>query len=107
MLGNSLTFPLPPLAMLAATNPIISPLAIIVLCVVAGIGTKLLLPARGEQSVRKLGGTILTLAALILVAVVIHGAAGQDHSGTGLYFWIFSAIALVGAIRVVTHPRPV
>ena len=25
----------------------------------------------------------------------------------GVYFWIFSAIALVGAVRVVTHPRPV
>lgn len=25
----------------------------------------------------------------------------------GLYFWIFSAIALIGAARVVTHPKPV
>src|SRR6185503_7620582 len=24
-----------------------------------------------------------------------------------IYFWIFSAIALLGALRVVTHPRPV
>jgi NADH-quinone oxidoreductase subunit J len=25
----------------------------------------------------------------------------------GVYFWIFSAIALVGALRVITHPKPV
>lgn len=85
----------------------IAPTAIIVLCVIAGIGTLLLLPARREAPTRKIGGTLVTAALLILVALVIHAAAGQDHSGTGLYFWIFSAIALFGALRVITHPRPV
>jgi NADH-quinone oxidoreductase subunit J len=86
---------------------IVPPMAILVLCVMAGIGTVLLLPSRGEAAVRRIGGAILTAAFLILAAAVVHGAAGRDTSGTGPYFWIFSAITLAGAVRVVTHPRPV
>jgi NADH-quinone oxidoreductase subunit J len=37
----------------------------------------------------------------------VRAAGGRDVSGTGPYFWIFSAIAIVGAVRVITHPRPV
>lgn len=50
---------------------------------------------------------MVTAAAIILVLLVVHSAAGQDLSGTGPYFWIFSAVAIVSALRVITHPRPV
>ncbi len=33
--------------------------------------------------------------------------AGSPQGGMGPYFWIFSGIAIFGAIRVVTHPQPV
>ena len=42
--------------------------------------------------------------------LVIHGTAGLPKQGIGIaaYFWLFSIIAIVGAIIcVVTHPRPV
>jgi NADH-quinone oxidoreductase subunit J len=49
-------------------------------------------------------------AGLIFTALLIRKLGGpiSAHSkGIGLYFWVFSAIAIVAAFRVVTHPRPV
>jgi NADH-quinone oxidoreductase subunit J len=102
--GSSLPNDVPP-------NVPLSPALILVLCVVAGIGTVLLLPSRREASMRKIGGVILLAALLIFGLMLVRFAAGPADAGTsdglGVYFWIFSAIALFGAIRVVTHPRPV
>ncbi|MGD1278247.1 MAG: NADH-quinone oxidoreductase subunit J [Tepidisphaeraceae bacterium] len=106
MLGIQSTS-LPPMPLLLADGAVIAPLAILVLCVVAGVGTILLLPSRRQPGQRKLGGALLLAAGLILAALLVKTAAGQDVSGTGPYFWIFSAIALAGAMRVITHPRPV
>src|SRR5271170_2285448 len=82
----------------------IAPLAIIVLCVIAGLGTLLLLPGHRPASSRVLGGILITLGLLILAVLAIHAATGPS---VGVYFWIFSIIAIGSAIRVVTHPRPV
>jgi len=107
MLGNVLTlgspFVSPPI--LAQGDYVVSPAAVLVLCVVAGIGTLLLLPSARETSFRAIGGVILIAAGLIFAALVAHSAAATE--GQAVYFWIFSAIALIGAVRVVTHPRPV
>jgi NADH-quinone oxidoreductase subunit J len=95
---------------LVLASSMIPPLAILMLCVVAGIGTLLLLPAlpgTRQASVRTLGGVMLAAGLLILAAMAIHATAGQPTPGVGPYFWIFSAIAVIGAVRVVTHPRPV
>lgn len=97
--------------LVAAAPPQLPGVVILVLCVVAGIGTVLLLPSRREPAIRKVGGAVLLLAGLVLLALLIRFAAGQGAetaSGQlGPYFWIFSAVALVGSLRVVTHPRPV
>src|SRR3954452_11100392 len=95
-----------PAPLLAQSVPL-SPLVILVLCVVAGVGTVLLLPSRREASFRKIGGIVLLAAGLIFAAVVVRLTAGEAKGGMGPYFWIFSAIAIVGAIRVVTHTKPV
>jgi NADH-quinone oxidoreductase subunit J len=92
-------------AFLAALNSTISPLAILVLCVVAGIGTVLVLPGRREASLRKIGGVILLAAMLIFVAMLAHQAAVQTSGDA--YFWVFSGIAVISAFRVITHPKPV
>ena len=85
---------------------IIPPVLLLSMCVVAGIATVLLLPGRRESSFRKMGGAGLLGLSLIGVALLVRYAA--DHGGgMGFYFWTFSAVALVGAVRVVTHPRPV
>src|SRR3954463_14692126 len=96
-----------PLSALLAQSVPISPLVILVLCVVAGVGTVLLLPSRREASFRNIGAVILLAAGLILVALMVRMTAGQAQGGMGPYFWIFSAIAIIGAIRVITHAKPV
>jgi NADH-quinone oxidoreductase subunit J len=98
---------LPVPMMLAATPAVLSPVVILLLCVVAGVGTVMLLPSRRETAWRKIGTVTLVAAALIFGALLVRNASGDVSGGVGPYFWIFSAIALVGALRVVTHPRPV
>lgn len=90
----------------AALNPVL----LLVLCVAAGVGTIMALPNRQEHAIRKIGGVIIFVAGLILMAALIRfaaGPAGGGRGGMGPYFWIFSAIALLSALRVITHPRPV
>jgi NADH-quinone oxidoreductase subunit J len=80
----------------------LGPVAVLALCIVAGIGTVLLLPGRREATIRKIGGVILGLAGLVFA-----GLLARAMGGMGAYFWIFSGLAIFGAIRVITHPRPV
>jgi NADH-quinone oxidoreductase subunit J len=93
------------LADAGSANYLVRPMTILLLCVVGGIGTVLLLP--GPRQTAKFGGVLLTLAGLFLALIIFFASAGHADSDTGPYFWIFSAIALVGAVRVITHPRPV
>ena len=88
-----------------SANYLVGPMAILLLCVVGGIGTIFLLP--GPRQSTKFGGVLLTVAGLAMALILFRATAGQVSSDTGPYFWIFSAIAVVGAVRVVTHPRPV
>src|SRR5258706_11574138 len=88
---------------LAAT--VLSPVTILVLCLVAGVGTVLLLPGKRESSIRWIGGLILLAALLIFIALIVRQGAGMR--GEGVYFWLFSGIAVISAIRVVSHAKPV
>jgi NADH-quinone oxidoreductase subunit J len=87
--------------------PPLAPLAVLVLCVFAGIGTFLLLPSQREAPVRKVGAAVLIAVGLIVAALLVRWTAGSAAGGMGVYFWIFATIALVGAIRVITHTKPV
>jgi NADH-quinone oxidoreductase subunit J len=91
----------------AAADVPLAPLLILVLCAVAGVGTVLLLPARREAALRKVGGAIVLVAFLILAAMLIHHLSALGRGRMSVYFWVFSAIAVFGAVRVITHPRPV
>lgn len=88
-----------------SANYIVKPMIIILLCILGGIGTVLLLP--GPKQSTSFGGILLTLAGLAFALIAFRTTAGPADSDTGPYFWIFSAIAIVGAVRVITHPRPV
>ncbi len=83
-------------------SALLAPSLVLVLCVFAGIGTLLLLPSRRDVSFRGIGAVMLICGALILSALLL-----RTNSGIGVYYWIFSAIALAGAVRVITHPVPV
>jgi NADH-quinone oxidoreductase subunit J len=94
----------------ATPSPQLHGLVILALCVLAGLGTVLLLPARREVALRKVGGALLILAGLVFLLLLVRFSAGRAETAGGRlgpYFWIFSSIALFGAIRVITHPRPV
>ncbi|MBC7783595.1 MAG: NADH-quinone oxidoreductase subunit J [Burkholderiales bacterium] len=93
-----------PSAASAITSPV-SPGAVVALCIVAGLATWLMLPGKREIAIRRVGAVILTAAALISAALLMRWTAAQG--GMGAYFWIFSAIALVSSIRVITHTKPV
>ena len=86
---------------------VLSPVLILVLCVVAGLGTFMLLPSRREGAFRKMGGAVLLVAGLIFLASLIRTVAVQFDTGMSVYFWVFSTITVFCAIRVVTHRRPV
>jgi NADH-quinone oxidoreductase subunit J len=90
-----------------AAAAVLSPVLILVLCVVAGIGTLLLLPGRREATLRKIGGAIVLLGFLILAALLIHHAGSLGGGHMSVYFWVFSAVAIAGGFRVITHSRPV
>jgi len=97
----------------AATDPaagapnFLPPVLILLMCVVAGVGTVMLLPSRRETPLRKVGGVVVLAAALIFAALLVRAAALRGGAGLSIYFWVFSAIGLLGALRVVTHTRPV
>jgi len=95
-------------APLAQTGEVLAPAAILVLCVIAGVGTIMLLPSHLKPNWRKLGGALLAFAGLILLALLLRYSANLNRNvAHTVYFWIFSAIGLFGAIRVVTHRQPV
>src|SRR3954468_4244523 len=91
----------------AGAQNALSPVLILVLCVVAGAATVLLLPGNREATLRKVGGAVLLAVGLIFAAMLIHYTGGLKMGGMSVFFWLFAAIAIIGAVRVVTHPRPV
>jgi len=103
-------FPTPvvPAIPLADAAPVIDSLAILVLCIAGMLGTILLLPSHYHPSWRKIGGAVLMGVGLVFLALVLrHAAIVHQTDIHTAYFWIFAAISLFGAIRVVTHRRPV
>jgi NADH-quinone oxidoreductase subunit J len=80
--------------------------AVLFVClVVAGLGVALALPRRGI-SPQVLGAIIAAVAMGTLFAVLGYRAAEHDALPP-LFFYVFAAISLGSALRVITHPRPV
>ena len=69
-----------------------------------GAGVYLLLPRSG-QSKALVGGVIGVSAIIGLLTVLALRVVARDSSTA--YFYPFAAIAVVGAGRVITHPKPV
>lgn len=78
-------------------------------CVAGAIGVYLMLPRRGSR-LGPLGG-LLAAGALgaAFIAVATHADASTqgEATGPGTFFYIFSLLAAGGAIRMISHPRPV
>jgi NADH-quinone oxidoreductase subunit J len=90
-----------------AGTPLVSPALILILCAFAGVATVFILPGHREVTVRKIAGVALAVLGLILFAILPSSIEGGGSRGQAMYFWIFAAIAIGSALRVVTHARPV
>jgi NADH-quinone oxidoreductase subunit J len=83
--------------------PVLQPMLILMLCLIAGVGTILLLPGRVTVAWRRLGA-VAALASLVILLLAMFVSAERRPV---VYFWVFSALAVGGSLRVITHPRPV
>lgn len=81
--------------------------ALYIASAIGAIALFMMAPRRGYSPVR-LGGLLgaMTLGGLWLTLAGHLPDLGPDRAAMG-YYYIFSAIALVAAVRVITHPRPV
>ncbi len=95
------------LPLMLADAPVFSPVLLLVLCAVAGLATVLLLPGHRHTGIRNIGGFALLVVGLIFLASTPSWIAESSGHASAFYFWMFSAIAVAGALRVVTHPKPV
>lgn len=99
--------PRPPLRSpftLPRMSHIISPFLFFGLLVLGAVGVAWALPRKGPNP-QVIGAAIAGLAGgLLMLALGIK--AGPDKI-PNIYFYIFSAVGLGGALRVITHPRPV
>jgi len=86
-----------------------SPLLLYSTCVVGAIGLYLVLRP-GTRSVRA-AGAFVGLAALTYLGVQLALSTGASlfgpESESPILFGIFGVIAVSGAVRMITHPRPV
>lgn len=95
-----------------ATSSLLNPLALLVLCIIAGVGTALAMPTGKVTIVRRLGGI---LALFGLVGFLGYLGSLTRDSGSAIllggqinpFFWLFSVISVFAAFRVITHERPV
>lgn len=82
---------------------VINQVVLYLLLALGGVGVALALPRRG-LSPQPIGAIIAAAAVGLIVLLMGIGAARHLPN---LYFYIFAVIALGGALRVITHPRPV
>ena len=69
-----------------------------------GVGVYLLLP-KGRESQVRAGAVLGGLALIALISVL--AARVVIPSSTTAFFYVFSTIAILGAVRVITHTKPV
>lgn len=82
---------------------VINPLILYLGIALGGVGVCLALPRRGVNP-QLLGGLLAGLAA----GIIVIGLAVRDPSqAPNLFFYIFGALALGSALRVISHKRPV
>lgn len=90
------------------SNGLLSPMAIVALCVLAAVGIGLLLPSKRAATPRRIGGALAAVSGLIFAILLLRTGQHAGWGGeVGLYFWAFSTITLLSAVRVITHPKPV
>mgnify|MGYP000001378057 CR=1 FL=1 len=82
----------------------INPYLLFGLLVVGGVGVTLALPRRGVNP-QVLGAGVAGLAGGLLMLFL--GLNAGTEKIPNIFFYLFAAVGLGGALRVITHPRPV
>lgn len=88
----------------ARVEGLISPILLYGACIVGAVGVAMALPRRGVSP--QVIGALIGAGAL---GLLFFGLAARAGRGTlpNINFYLFSAIALGSALRVISHPRPV
>ena len=90
----------------SAGGPISPALVLTIASAISAIGLALLMRP-GPRGVR-IAGTVGGLAGFSILVVEVLKRAGEGDGGVPPVFpVVFGAIALAGAVRMITHPRPV
>jgi len=84
-------------------DTILNPFLLYGLIALGAVGVAIALPSR--KAGPQIFGTIIAATAGGIGIALLTLKAGKDFPN--VYFYIFSAIALGAALRVITHPRPV
>ncbi len=82
---------------------VINPVALYVACAIGALGVGLSLPRKGLNP-QVLGALIAALGGGVVVVAL--GLRSSGHL-PNVHFYIFSAVSLGAALRVITHPKPV
>lgn len=84
-------------------NPVMNEIVLFVLLALGAVGIAMALPRRGLTPA-PIGGLIAAAAGGLIV--LFMSAAAWEHI-PNLFFYIFALVGLGGALRMVTHPKPV
>lgn len=80
--------------------------AVLFICLVAaGLGVALALPRRGISP--QVLGAIVAGVAIGTLFAILGFRASEREALPSLFFYLFAAISLGSALRVITHPKPV
>lgn len=90
-----------------SSSPFIAPALPLLLCIVAGIGTWLMLPRGAESRTYRYVGAGMGLIALGSLLILMLRWAAVGSAATSVYFWLFSITAILASARVITHRKPV
>jgi NADH-quinone oxidoreductase subunit J len=86
-----------------AVGELFNPVLMFAGCALGAVGVCMALPRRGINP-QVIGALVAGLGlGLMLVALLVKSAAHAPN----LFFYVFSAIGLGAALRVISHPRPV
>ncbi len=86
-------------------DALISPLVLYSACALGAVGVVLALPRRGASW--RVPGTLLAAIAGGVVVLALGLVANESGQLPNIYFYVFAALALGAALRVITHHRPV
>lgn len=96
-----------PTSAVVNSSPFVGGALPLALCTLAGVATWLLLPKGRVSRPLTYVGSGMGLLAFGAFAVMLINWAAVASGATAVYFWLFAAIAIVGSLRVITHPQPV